>query len=439
MLIRHVDLKGGLVDVRISEGIVREIGLNLEHYDEVIFEGDGGALLPGLHDHHIHLNASAAAMASVKCGPPDVLDSDSLVRALNEAKGDFIRGVGYHHSVAGEIDRVWLDTHGPDKPIRIQHRSGRLWILNSLAMQVYDLNQPHDGRLLDSDFKLKARSEFPDLKPLINRLLSYGITGVTEVTPSNGQSEFRNYLNKANPLKLCVMGNAELSGLVDKQIGPLKLHYHDHNLPALDGLALEIEAAHLAGRNIAAHCVTRAELMLTLAALEQAGAKEGDRIEHAAIADEAAIDWMKRLGVIVVTQPNFITERIEAYRKDVAAQDHAHLWRLKALQDAGLKLAAGSDAPFGDPNPWAAMAAAVKRPSGFESEAISPEGAIALYTKPAHDAGGFPRKIEIGAAADLCLIDRPWQSARKALNDVQVKATWIDGELVYNGVNQSPV
>ena len=88
---------------------------------------------------------------------------------------------------------------------------------------------------------------------------------------------------------------------MDKQIGPLKLHYHDYNLPALEDLALEIEAAHLAGRNIAAHCITRAELMLTLAALEQAGAKEGDRIEHAAIADEAAIEWMKRLGVIVVT------------------------------------------------------------------------------------------------------------------------------------------
>ena len=158
------------------------------------------------------------------------------IRDRNEAKGDFIRGVGYHHSVAGEIDRVWLDTYGPDKPIRIQHRSGRLWILNSLAMQAYGLNQPHDGRLLDSDFKLKARSEFPGLKPLINRLLSFGITGVTEVTPSNGQSEFRNYLNKANPLKLCVMGNAELSDLENKHIGPLKLHYHDHNLPALDCL-----------------------------------------------------------------------------------------------------------------------------------------------------------------------------------------------------------
>ena len=84
------------------------------------------------------------------------------------------------------------------------------------------------------------------------------------------------------------------------------------------------------------------------------------------------------------------------------------------------------------------MAAAVLRPTGFEGEAISPEVALALYTKPSHDAGAKPRQIEIGAVADLCLIDRPWQDARDDLGGVNVKATWIDGELVYDGVNQAP-
>jgi len=277
-------------------------------------------------------------------------------------------------------------------------------------MANYGLTEPKDGRLFDSDVKLRRASDFPNLGPLKNH----------------------------HPLKFCIMGTADLTCLDDAEIGPLKLHYHDFDLPSLDDLTLDIKQAYQAGRNIAAHCVTRAELMLTLAAIEQAGAREGDRIEHAAIADEAAIDWMKRLGVVIVTQPNFITERIEVYRKDVPPQDHAHLWRLKAFKDAGLRLAAGSDAPFGDPNPWAAMAAAVKRPRGFESEAITPEEALALYTKPVHDAGGLPRQIEIGAVADLCLIDRPWQTVRNELSDVKVKATWIGGELVYDGVNQSP-
>jgi len=435
MLIRNVDLKGVRVDVRLVDGIISQIGQLSGPSD---LNGQGGALLPGLHDHHIHLNATAAAMASVKCGPPDVLGTNSLLQKLHAASADFIRGVGYHQSVAGNIDCAWLDKHGPNKPIRIQHRSGRLWILNSLSMKAYGLNQPSDGRLLDSDMKLRTRSRFPNLKPLIKGLLSYGITGVTEVTPSNGIAELQNYIDQVQPLRVCVMGNAELSDVDDPHIGPLKLHYHDHNLPALDDLAIEIERAHHAGRNIAAHCVTRAELMLTLAALEQAGVKQGDRIEHAAIADDAAIDWMRRLGVIIVTQPNFITERIVAYRKDVSSRDHPYLWRLKAFQKAGLKLAAGSDAPFGNPNPWAAMDAAVNRPTGFEDEAISPEAALALYTKPSQDAGGLAREITIGAPADLCLIDLPWSEARHQLGDVSVAATWIGGSLVYNCVDQTP-
>lgn len=439
MLIRNVDLRGERLDLRISGGVIREIAPNLKNDGATEFNGQGGALLPGLHDHHIHLNATAAAMASVQCGPPDVLTSEDLLLALNRAEGGSIRGVSYHQSVAGDIDRDWLDTNGPDKPIRIQHRSGRLWILNSLAMEMFNLSSPANGRLLDSDVKLRTASQFPDLKPLINQLLSYGITGVTEVTPSNGTAEFQNYLQHASPLKLCIMGNEKLSEIEDPHIGPLKLHYHDHNLPSLENLALEIKRAHDAGRNIAAHCVTRAEIMLTLAALDEAGAKDGDRIEHAAIADEMVINWMQRLGVIVVTQPNFISERIDAYRKDVPQEDQPHLWRLKAFKEAGLKLAAGSDAPFGNPNPWAAMNAAVKRPAGFEHEAIPPEAALALYTKPKRDAGATAREVKVGTVADLCLIDRSWAKARNDLKAVNVRATWIEGELVYNRVDQPPV
>lgn len=296
-------------------------------------------------------------------------------------------------------------------------------------MAELDLARPANGRLLGGDLKLRANAEFPDLKPLVKRLLSYGITGVTEVTPSNRLAEYEHYVQAAKPLRLSVMGRAELSAAQSQY---LKLHYHDHDLPALDSLADEIKCAHEAGRNVAAHCVTRAELMLTLAAIEMAGPVYGDRIEHAAIADEAAIEWMQRLGVIVVTQPNFIAERQAAYLKDVPQHDHKHLWRLKAFADAGLKLAAGSDAPFGDPNPWAAMAAAVQRPKGFEDEAITPEQALAIYTKPAQDAGALPRRIRKGEAADICLLDRPWSEARRDLAGVKVQATWINGDLVFD-------
>ncbi|NNE58498.1 MAG: amidohydrolase family protein [Hellea sp.] len=405
------------MDVRTNGKIITEIAPHLEGVADI--DGKGGALLPGLHDHHIHLNATAAAMNSMRCGPPEVMTEDDLIKALDQPGEGFLRGVGYHHSVAGEINRDWLDANGPDRPVRIQHRSGRLWILNSRAMDELGIKEPKDGRLYDSDHIIR-RSGFPDLTPLIKRLRSYGIVGVTEVTPSNGIAEFENYLEQAGDLNLSIMGKAELTGVSHPRRGHLKLHYHDHDLPALADLARVIGTAHDAGRAIAAHCVTRAELMMTLAAIEKAGPIDRDRIEHAAIADEAAIEWMQRLGVIVVTQPNFIAERRAAYLKDVPEADHPHLWRLKSFLGAGLPLAAGSDAPFGDPNPWAAMAAAVKRPKGFEAESITPEEALALYTKPAEDAGGEPRRVAVGEPADLILLDRGWDEARKDLGEVKM-------------------
>lgn len=430
MIIRNAEIEGVITDVLLEDGVIAKIQKGIESV--ACFDAKGGALIPGLHDHHIHLNATAAAMNSVRCGPPDVASEADLIDALNRQGEGWLRGVGYHHSVAGEIDREWLDEFGPERPIRIQHRGGRLWILNSLAMEELSLKDPKDGRLIDSDVSVRVKPQFPDLRPLVKRLLSYGIIGVTEVTPSNGVAEYANYIEAAKPMRLSIMGRASLSAAHSSH---LKLHYHDHNLPALDDLAAEIKQAHEAERNVATHCVTRAELMLTLAAIEMAGPIYGDRIEHAAIADEAAIGWMKKLGVIVVTQPNFITEREAAYTKDVPPEEHKNLWRLKAFVDAGLKLAAGSDAPFGDPNPWAAMAAAVKRPQGFEDEAVSPEMALALYTKPASDAGCEARKMAVGQVGDICLLDRPWKIARKNLANVKVQATWIGGELVYNRVD----
>ena len=294
MIIRNAEIRGKIRDVLLSGDRIQAIGKDIGG-DEV-FDANGGALIPGLHDHHIHLNALAAAMNSVRCGPPEVTSKPQLIKALNQEREGWLRGVGYHQSVAEDIDRAWLDKYGPARPIRIQHRSGRLWILNSRAMAELGINKPENGRLLDSDLKIRTRSAFPDLGPLVQRLLSYGITGVTEVTPSNGRAEYENYIRAAAPLRLSIMGHSDLSPSESQH---LKLHYHDHDLPALDALADEMKQAHISGRNIAAHCVTRAELMLTLAALEIAGPVYGDRIEHAAIADDAAIEWMSKLEVIL--------------------------------------------------------------------------------------------------------------------------------------------
>ncbi|OHT21165.1 amidohydrolase family protein [Edaphosphingomonas haloaromaticamans] len=435
MLIRDAELDGVRVDLRLAGGRIAAIAPSLAPApEEAVMEAGGAAVLPGLHDHHIHLNAAAAALASLRCGPPDIASLDDLAARLRAAPGTgWLRGIGYHDSI-GRIDRAWLDDYGPDRPIRIQHRGGRMWVLNSRAMDLLD-GGPADGRLVDGDAWLAARlpRNPPDLRPLGDLLASYGVTGVTEVTPRNDARDWARYREAGLRQRLLVMGTRALDGL--EGAGALKLHYHDHDLPGLDALAAEIAGAHGAGRPVAAHCVTLAELMLTLAAIEAAGPMRGDRIEHCGVAPPEAIDWIARLGLTVVTQPHFVAERQAAYRAEVAAADRPFLYPLRSLLAAGIRVAAGSDAPFGGIDPWVAMAAAVARPEGLgPQEAVTPERALALFTGRPDDPGGPARRLAVGEPADLCLIDRPWAAARAGLAAVRARATWVGGAVAYSTI-----
>ena len=85
---RDVEVEGRRVDVRIENGRIAALGPGLEaDAGARVIEGRGGALLPGLHDHHLHLLAWAAALASLPCGPPDVRDERALGAALRAAAG----------------------------------------------------------------------------------------------------------------------------------------------------------------------------------------------------------------------------------------------------------------------------------------------------------------------------------------------------------------
>ena len=90
LLIRHAEVDGeDGVDVRCSNGEVTQIAARLTgNPGETVIDAEGGALLPGLHDHHIHLFSLAAARQSVLCGPPAVTDMGTLGKILGQQGGD---------------------------------------------------------------------------------------------------------------------------------------------------------------------------------------------------------------------------------------------------------------------------------------------------------------------------------------------------------------
>lgn len=413
MLIRNVEVEGHaeVVDVRIDAGRIADIGAGLAGTVDV--DGRGGALLPGLHDHHIHLAALAAEAASVRVGPMDVRGRTAFAAALvGGPPGEWVRAVGYHESVAGDLDRWALDALAPDRPVRVQHRTGALWVWNSAALRAVGLDG--DGRFWREDERL--RGFVPpvrlDLEGVGRRAAALGVTGFTNADPhpASGLTQMLSVL----PQRLLVMGIDE----------PVKLMLDDPTLPTPVQLARTI--GEIRPRPVAVHCVTRVQLLVTLLALDEVGPADGDRIEHGSVIPAETIPWLRRLGVTVVTQPHFPAERAEAYAADVDADDRPHLYRCRTLTEAGVPLAAGTDAPYGTPDPWAVMRAATEREDG---ERLQPLAALRLFTgEPQHP--GRPRRLTVGADADLCLLHVPLSEALRTLTGELVRATYVLGRRI---------
>lgn len=427
-----------VVDVRCRNGLIEEVGHSLvPQVQDRVIEANRCALIPGLHDHHMHLLSLATQLSSVTCGPPEVRNFDELASVLESVSGvDWIRGVGYHESVAGDLDRATLDCLCPDRPVRIQHRSGRLWILNTQALKELGLDVNGDGQMYRMDDALK--DVFPPLNSLredVSRvgdhLLSMGVTGVTDATPFNDE-ETRDLIRGlvGNRLRIFLMGNENLSE------GPRKLLIDDYDLPPIESFEGRIADAHACGRPVAIHCVSRVELVFALSALKAVGTVPGDRIEHASVVEEDTLNIMQELDLTVVTQPNFIFERGDQYVQDLRSDEHASLFRLRGLLDAGLKVGGGTDAPFGSCNPWVAMWAAVNRTTRAgrvigTREAIDPVRALELFTTRPESPGGLSRRVGAGEAADLCLLNKPWSCVRKNLSTNHVRLTVVAGDVVY--------
>ncbi len=456
MLIRGAELEGGdISDIRIEHGLVAAIGQLQRQPDEPALEAAGNLLLPGLHDHHIHVAALAASLCSVRCGPPEVTDFESFVSCLQRPGIGWLRATAYHESVAGVLDAPTLDRIVSHRPIRVQHRSGRMWFLNSAALDALLMTATappglerdgdrYTGRLFDEDTWLQRAlgSTPPSFAHVGSMLAHWGVTGLTEMSPATdvpmADHFMRETVSRALPQRVLLAGTLELAMIGSSTrvlLGPAKLHLHEAALPPYDEACAFIRRAHDQNRAVAIHCATEVELIFALAVFDDAGVAEGDRLEHASIAPDFAIADIARAGLAVVSQPHFIRERGDRYLRDVDEAAQPLLYRLRAFLDSGVVLAAGSDAPFGSCNPWASMAAAVSRQTQAHaligpSEALTPEQALDLYLR-APEALHRRRRVTVGVPADLCLIDRSWASARNSLFSVRVRATLISGQMIF--------
>lgn len=429
----------GRVDVRIRDGVIIDIGPALRSDGEDELPAAGGAVIPGLHDHHLHLFALAAETRSLRC---DQRDRSEFARALRTAaRQGPVRGTGYFETVAGPLDRDVLDAIVRDVPVRVQHRSGAMWFLNSAALEALaddvaverDAHGRATGRLLRGDHLL-PRDDPPDLTEVGQHLAAAGVTGVTDATPRLDAKAAAALRTGNLPQRALLLG-APLDDPAARGV-PWKVFVDEVSGLDPPALADEVRAAHDAGRPVALHCTSRVETVLAVDALRTVGHRPGDRLEHAGLLPLELTADVARAGVTVVTQPNFIAERGDDYRTDVDTRDHELLYRCGSLISAGVGVAAGTDAPYGRPDPWAAIAAATHRRtrSGAtlgDQERVPARRALDLFLGQPLAPGGPPRQVMPGTTADLCVLGVPIEEALADPAAVLVAATIIGGRVAH--------
>lgn len=464
---RRVDVVGGVVARVGAIDDTRDFPAGWGQPARDVVDGHGGVLLPGLHDHHLHLLSWAARFGSVECGPPEVCDASTMRAVLRRAAAscgpdDWVRAVGYDESVAGPLDArtvtEMLGSELADRRVRIQHRSGHCWVLNVAGVAELERldrfvgsptrwgagSDPAAGVLIDSDATLsRAWPVVPvELGRVASALAAAGCTGVTDATADSGDTE-RALIASAQssgalPQAVCMLG-ANVAPKRSRRLwpGPVKIVLHDAALPAMSDLSAEIAAA--GERGVALHCASRQSTVLAAAALRAESRLRRpwlNRIEHASVADPPTVSLVASALATVVTQPGFISAHGDRYLDEVEEGDRPWLYRLRAWLDAGVRLAAGSDGPFGPTDPWLAMRAAVARTTaggqqvGWQ-ERLSPEEALALFLSPLEEPGGRPRRVAPGLVGDLCLLHVPWKVARNELDRTLVRSTYCAGEPVH--------
>jgi predicted amidohydrolase YtcJ len=411
--------------VRVRGGRVAEVGAGLRILpgDEVL-DVAGGAVLPGLHDHHVHLRAAAAARLSVDVTDATPARFDALVRAA--AGAGPVRVVGWHEHASGDVDTARLDRLAPGKAVRVQHASGARWVHSSAG----PASTAHDD-----DALLVA------LAAVAREAVAAGVTGITDATPGRDPSDIESLAAAASagviPQRLRLMAPPGVSAPpgATVSIGEHKLVLHDATLPPVGELAATVAASHLAGRAVAIHCVTADQLVVATAALEVAGGRRGDRIEHAGVVPPGYASVLRRLSLAVVTQPGFVVDRGDRYRATVTSGEQPWLYPCASLIAAGVPVAAGTDAPYGSLDPWRHVRAATERRTRAghalgTAERVGPRRALALFLADPADLSRT-RQVIAGAPADLCVLDAPLTDVLGDPGPHHVRGTLIAGRPVH--------
>ena len=203
--------------------------------------------------------------------------------------------------------------------------------------------------------------------------------------------------------------------------------------------------AHRAGWQVAAHAIGDAALDTVLeifAEAQRLHPREDPRhrVEHVCMASDEQLSRMQELGLIPVPQGRFVHELGDGAREAVG-QERAHLtYRLKGLFDAGLPVAASTDAPVVALDPMLNVHDMVNRVT-HSGEVFSPQERITLeqalraYTVGSAYASHeehIKGRLSHGMLADFVVLSEdPHEVASARLKEIVPTSTVVGGVPVW--------
>ena len=204
----------------------------------------------------------------------------------------------------------------------------------------------------------------------------------------------------------------------------------------------QVARAMRGGWQVGMHAIGDRAIEVAVATIEQVmGARARalrPRIEHCGILRRDLIGAIRRRGLVIVTQPRFIDELGDGFRRAIGEERLRLCYPLRSL--SGCRVAFSSDRPVVDGAPLLGIQAAVTQltSSGapyVPAERIDVLEAIRCYTSGSAYAQfqeGALGSLEVGKWADLCALARdPRTVPPPELGGIPVVLTAVGGDVVY--------
>ena len=468
------------VDLVLAGGRILDIAPtgNLRPRGHVV-DGDGGWLLPGLWDHHVHVVQWALTADRVALGGVGSAREAATLMSGIAASDDRRIGVGFRDGLwPDEPTLALLDATTGEVPTYLVNADVHSVWMNSAAFRREGFEPTASGVLREEDaFEISRRLNAVDaergdraVERMARAAAARGLVGLVDLDMTWNDEPWQRRVARgfdalrvsygtypqdldraiAEGLRTGDPVRGATTGLV--RVGPLKAitdgslgtrtaacahHYpgevDNHGLLTIppDELVDLMTRATAAGLECAIHAIGDVANAYALDAYARTGAV--GTIEHAQLVAHADIPRFARLGVSASVQPEHALDDRDM-TDAIWAQQSAQPYPLRALADSGANLLFGSDAPVAPLDPWAAIASAAFRTRDGR-DAWQPHQRVDIDTAiAASTAGGSTSASEIapGARADLVIVEAdPRTADERALRAMSVRTTLLAGRVTH--------